>query len=159
MGAAKQVGVEHVNEHVVALVTERRVVVHGHDLQIVALQVRDESIRTRICAGEEEQDASGHPGDTNLGGEVGLGPRCPQEFCRQRVGGFAIWLGSVGWRQCRWLIGVAVDAGGDGGIEALLASRAPGEEVFIERGFASANCAELLWDPNKETPGLPLRAP
>jgi len=57
------------------------------------------------------------------------------------------------------LIGVAVDAGGDGGIEALLAIRTPGEEVFIERGFASANCAELMWDPNEETPGLPLRAP
>ena len=97
LGAAKQVAVERVNEHVVALVSERRVVVHGHDLQIVALQVRDESIRTRICAGEEEQDASGHSGDTNLGGEGGRWPRSPQEFCCQRIGGFAVWLRYIGW--------------------------------------------------------------
>jgi len=95
--AAKQVAVEGVNEHVVVLVSECRVVVHGHDLQIVALQVRDESIRTRVCAGEEEQDASGHPGNTNLGGEGGRGPRCAQEFCCQRVGGFAVWLRYIGW--------------------------------------------------------------
>ena len=123
--AAKQVAVERVNEHVVALVSECRVVVYRHDLQIVALQVRDESIRARVCAGEEEQDASGHPGNTNLGGEGGRGPRCAQELCRQRVLGFAVWFRYIGWRQCRWLIWVAVDAGGDGEIETLLAWRAP----------------------------------
>ena len=64
-----------------ALVPEHGVVVHQHDLDVMALEICDEAIRARVCAGEEEQDALGHAGSSNFGGEDGRGPCRTQEFC------------------------------------------------------------------------------
>ena len=56
-----------------ALVSERWVVVYRHDLQIVALQVRDESIRARICAEKRSKMRLDILATPILGARVGAG--------------------------------------------------------------------------------------
>ena len=58
MRAAEQVGVEAVDEHIVSLVVEYRVVVDRHDLDVVSLKIGDEAFCAHVRAAEEEQNAS-----------------------------------------------------------------------------------------------------